>query len=428
MKAQRPMEMQKKERYDVVVVGGGAAGTAAAVGAARTGAKTLLVERYGFMGGAATHSQVIAYCGFYAQGETAVQHVAGVGDDVLRALSALGVDTKPRRSRTGNWIVVIDVEATKFALDRLLLANHVALRLQSLLVSVKRSGDALTSIILADHDGMHEVEATCFVDASGEASLATFAGVDLREATANGTRLQPASLPLRIGGVAKGAEIDRVRLTQLIREYNRTVTDPIPREDGGIILTLPLSGDLWWMSVDLNTDGLRGEDLGRAETMARKLAWQCLDVLRQHPGFEQAYIVSSGPQLGIRETRHPQSVCDVNVVDASEGRRSKDGIARGCWPMEIHESPGHVLYTPIGGGGFFDIAHQALLPKGVVNLRLAGRVIGSDREAYGSIRVMGTAFATGHAAGVSAALSASGGSIVASNVLRQALIEQRAII
>jgi hypothetical protein len=422
------MNPLKKKRYDVVVVGGGAAGTAAAIGAAKAGAHTLLVERYGFLGGAATHSQVLAYCGFYSQARAAVQHVAGVGDDVLREMNLLGVDTTPVYSRTGNWIVVLDAEATKLAFDRLLEFNQVALRLHSRLIDVRRSGDALASIIVSDHDGMHEIEATCFVDASGEASLSTFAGVDLRVATTDARSLQPASLPVRIGGIAKHAAIDRVLLMQLVRQYNLDAAEPILREDGGVILSLPLSGDIWWMTVDLNTGGLCGEDLGRAETAARRLAWTYLDVLRQHPGFEGAYIVSTGPQLGIRETRHPQSQCDVNVRNATDGSRSADGIGRACWPMEVHESPGRVRYSPIGGAGFFDIPHQALLPKGVANLRLAGRTIGSDRDAYGSIRVMGTAFATGQAAGVSAALSASTRTLVSSDVLRKTLCEQHAIV
>ncbi|WP_199577100.1 FAD-dependent oxidoreductase [Paraburkholderia xenovorans] len=411
----------------MVVVGGGAAGAAAAVGAARTGAHTLLVERYGFLGGAATHSQVLAYCGFYGQGEIAVQQVAGVGEDVLRELRVLGVDTKPLYSRTGNWIVVLDVEATKLAFDRLLLADQVALRLHTRLVGVQRSGDTITAIIVADHDGMHEIQAACFVDASGEGSLSAYAGVDLRH-PAHDVSLQPASLPMRIAGIANGALLDRTRLTQLIKQYNQSADEPVAREDGGVILSLPLSGDVWWMNVDLGTGGLGGEDLARAETQARELAWRYLSILRGHPGFESAYIVSTGPQLGIRETRHPQSVRDVNVVDARQGSRSSDGIGRGCWPMEVHESPGRIRYTPIGGAGFFDIPHQALLPKGVANLRLAGRVIGSDREAYGSIRVMGTSFATGHAAGVSAALSVDNRAIVSSDALRKALVEQHAIV
>lgn len=422
------MAAMTKTQYDVVVVGGGAAGAAAAVGAARTGARTALVERYGFLGGAATNAQVLAYCGFYGQGQAPVQQVAGVGEDVLREMRSLGIDTTPVFTRTGNWIVSLDAEATKFAFDRLLLSAAVELKLHSRLVDVKRAGDTIASVVVADHEGMHEIEAGAFVDASGEASLSAFSGVDLQTGAAGDAPLQPATLPVRIGGVAKATRIDRALLRQSIEQYNRAAPHPIPRADGGIMLDLPLSGDVLWMAVDLQTGGLSGDDVGRAETAARELAWSYLDVLRQQPGFERAYIVTTGPQLGIRETRHPKSVRDVSVTDAVEGSRSPDGIGRGCWPMEVHASPGKIKYSPIGGEGFFDIPHQALLPKGVTNLRLAGRAIGSDRQAYGSIRVMGTAFATGHAAGVSAALSVAGRKLVSSAALRHALLEQNAIV
>lgn len=149
--------------------------------------------------------------------------------------------------------------------------------------------------------------------------------------------------------------------------------------------------------------------------------------LRQHPGFEKAHLLSTGPQLGIRETRRPRSRQDVTEEDARLGRRRPDGIGRASWPIEVHETRGRARFVALGGEGFFDIPPGALVAEGIDNLFLAGRVIGCDAAALGSIRVMGTAFATGHAAGLSAVFSAGGQS--ASGVeLRRGLLAQNAII
>ena len=197
-------------------------------------------------------------------------------------------------------------------------------------------------------------------------------------------------------------------MTALVRDYNLEAATPIPREDGGVVARLPVSQDIWWMTIDLATDGVSGHDLARVETAAREQAWRFLEAIRRHPGFERAYIIATGPQIGIRETRRPFSRRDVTVTDGLAGRRDPQAIARAGWPMEVHEAPGRTRFVPLGGEGWFDIGPGAIRAAGIDNLWLAGRVIGADAEAYGSVRVMGTAFATGQAAGVSAALAAAG--------------------
>ncbi len=421
---------QDSETFDVVVIGGGAGGLGAAVGAARCGARTLLVERYGFLGGAATNAQVLSYCGFFKQGAAGLeQAVRGVGEEMLAALRALGADTTPVRARSGNWIVMLDPEAIKLASDRIAAAAGVTVRLHSLLVDARCEHGRLTALTLADHRGRHEVRAQAFVDASGEADLAHLAGVPLSlDSTTPGAHVQPASLPIRIGGVPAGTAIDRERLAALIAGYNRQHAGGLTRPDGGVLTRLPLSGDLWSMVVDVQTDGVSAADLTRAETRARALAWDFVQLLRQLPGCEHAFLNATGPQLGVRETRRPRSLADVSADDVQQGRqRPADGIARGAWPMEVHEGPGRMRFTPVGGSGHFDIGHGALLVEAVPNLRLAGRVIGADAQAYGSIRVMGTAFATGQAAGVSAALHRAGQAPDPGQV-RRVLREQGALL
>jgi hypothetical protein len=419
----------RSERFDVVVVGGGAGGLAAAAGAARCGARTLLVERYGFLGGAATQGQVLSYCGFYKQGpQRPQQTVLGVGEELLVTLRRLGMDTTPVRARSGNWIVMLDTEAVKLACDRVAAAAGVEPRLHTLLVGATVANGRIESVTLADHAGNVEVQAACFVDASGEADLAHRAGLPMAIDSSASAHVQPASLPIRIGGVSSATLIDRARLTELVAAYNQRSGGGLTRADGGVLVRLPVSGDLWTMSVDLDTGGLDGADLTRAETRARALAWDFVQLLRELPGCGGAYLVASGPQLGIRETRRPHALQDLSADDGRTGRlRPEDGVGRASWPMEVHEAPGRARFVPIGGEGHFDIPHGALLPRGLANLRLAGRVIGADADIYGSIRVMGTAFASGHAAGVSAALQRGGESAPVANV-RRALQAQGALL
>lgn len=419
-----------EEEFDVVVVGGGAGGLAAAVGAARCGARTLLVERYGFLGGAATNAHVLSYCGFFKQGESGPeQTVRGVGEALLVQLRAMGLDTTPVRARSGNWIVMLDTEAVKLACDRLVADAGVQVCLHSLLVAADREGDHLHALTLADHAGLRTVRARAFVDATGEADLSCLAGVPLSYDSKIASHCQPASLPIRIGGVPATTSIDRERLATLIAEFNLGAGGGgLTRSDGGVLARLPLSGDLWSMVVDVGTDGISAADLTRAETRSRALAWEFVQLLRRLPGCERAHLVATGPQLGIRESRRPRAEADVSAHDAHQGKlRPDDGIARASWPMEVHEAPGRARFMQIGGNGHFDISHAALMPRGVTNLRLAGRVIGSDAQAYGSIRVMGTAFATGHAAGVSAALHR-GRTGIDVPAIRRAMSEQGALL
>jgi glycine/D-amino acid oxidase-like deaminating enzyme len=416
--------------FDVAIVGGGAAGVAAALGAAHCGASVVLVERYGFLGGAATNASVLAYCGLFKQGPAPERCVAGAADVVLTELARLGQHTTAFRSpSTGNWILPLEAEPLKLALDRVLLRAGVALRLHSLVVDAERDRGTLKAVRVADHDGTHSIAAKAFVDASGEADLAARAGAGVITGGLDGHPLQAASMPLRIGGVPRGLAIDRARLCALVSAHNDSSPYPILRADGGIIIRLPQSEEVWWLVLDITTGGLGGADLSRAECVAREHAWAYVQSLRTHmPGFGDAYLIGTGPQLGIRETRHVVTRRQVTLADARDGVLRDDGVALAGWPMENHHQPGNPVYAKIGGSGVFHVPLDALRAERLDNLWCAGRVIGADASAFGSIRVMGTAFATGHAAGVAAALQARAGQAATASPVRDVLRAQGALL
>lgn len=423
------MKRRIEADYDVVVCGGGAAGVGAAIGAAKAGARVCLAEKYGSLGGAATTSQVLAYCGLFQQGTEPVLAVGGVAQEVIEELRELGLDGKPYRSETtGNWIVLLDPEVLKFALDRLVIRYGIDVVLHTRVAAATRTGRRLEAVTLAGMDGRRHVVAEAFVDASGDANLAMLGGETYRVGDYEG-RLQALTLPIRIGGIARDLKIDRQRLQEVIARYNQGGAYPIHRTDGGIIIRLPLSHDMWWMTVDLDIKDLSSESFTKAEMAGRAMAHEYVGLLkREMPGFENAYLVATGPQVGIRETRHPQARFELTSAEVKSGRQSAQGIARAAWPVELHGEAGKPIYTSIGGEGYFHVPYDAIRAASLDNLWYGGRVIGADPEAYGSIRVMGTAFATGQAAGAAAADCVDGNQRIDVESVRSRLVEQGAIL
>jgi hypothetical protein len=417
------------ETFDVVVIGGGAAGIAAAIGAARDGARTALVERYGFLGGAATNSQVLSFCGFFvrdADADTAEAAVGGIGREVLDRLIVLGTAPRPTKTRLGNWVVFFQPESLKLVLDEMAIEAGVEVRLHSLLVSAERTGDRVTAIDIADHDGSHRLAAPAFVDASGEADLCARAGVPMLGSAALGSPLQAGSFPARIGGIDPATTPDPARLADIVAVLAEPGSPAVLRPDGGTFYTLPGTSDRWWMGLDAVTDGVSSRSLSTAERACRATAARFVAAIRALPGCAGARLVSTGPQLGIRESRRPAARHVISRNEAAQGLASLTGVARAAWPIEVHASPGRPSMEPIGGPGWFHVPLAALNASGVDNLWLGGRIIGCDAQAHGSVRVMGTAFATGHAAGVAAAHQAAG--IVDAERVRTTLIGQGAII
>lgn len=412
------------EEFDVAVVGGGAAGIAAAVGAARAGARVCLVERYGFLGGAATASSVLTHCGFFDQnGE---QVVRGVGQTMLDKLAAQDLYKTHTVPATGNTIVLLDLETMKRVYDEIVLESGVSLFLHSFLVSAQTRGGAVESISVAHRGGIRQIRATTFVDASGDGVLINAAGAD--ELLSEPHERQASTLVMRVGGVDKEhADGVSARMSQAVESYTRDRGVNLPRTSG-IAVRMPVVGDVMMLLADQHVDVMDVDALTSAEVNARADAWHYVRAFREYlPGWENAYLLATGPQIGIRETRRLAGRDVIVADDVVAGRkRPDDAIARCGWPMEQHIVRGQTDYTRIADGGWYHLPYGAITSRSTDNLWAAGRLTSSDQPTFASLRVMGTSFGTGHAAGVAAAVTADRGKEDVTAV-RATLAEQGAL-
>lgn len=401
--------MANPASYDVIVIGGGAAGVGAAVGAAQTGAKTLIVESGSCLGGAATQKNVMTYCGLYTASYPARQAVGGVAEQVLEQLRKLGGVHAPVRVKFPHdaVIAILDPEAVKLALDCVTQVKGLTVLLHTMLVGASREEARVETVTLQDHGGTHEVEGRVFVDASGEGDLATYSGASVRYGT-HGSH-QAGTLGVRFGGIRTGSDISTERWAQAIRLAKQHDSSSPLTKEAGLVLPIPISGDLMTLLIDADYDALDGASISQAEIDGRRRAWAYLEAARTIPGYENAYIVSSGPKFGTRESRHFNSKYQVTESDVTGGARQEDVIALGSWPMEYHPGADKpVVWKDIKDLGTFDIPLRTLKSRDTTNLYAAGRLVDGDGGGGGAMRVMGTSFATGQAAGVAAALQSVG--------------------
>ncbi|MEY9862652.1 hypothetical protein ABH935_008300 [Catenulispora sp. GAS73] len=407
------------DHYDVIVAGGGSAGIAAAIGARRAGARVLLIERGPCLGGAATLRNVVTYCGLYTQ--DLKQVVFGVAEEMLAGLRELGAVTEPRKLMA--VAVVFDPEAVKRVADELCERAGVDVLLHSHICAAAREGDRITGVQVTDHSGIHEYSADTFVDATGEADLAHLGGADVRYG--NDGKVLNGTLSVRYGGIPADAPITRASLSAALRTAKAAGTPGLTGTTG-LITRMPVSGDLVTYLADEEYDARSAADTSRAERSGRGQAQACLQVIRAMPGGASAYIVSTGPELGTRESRHVIGLSQLTEKELLEPGPTGDAVALGAWPMESHPGPGTpVEWIYLGEPGYYGIPLDVLCSRNTPNLFAAGRTVDGDRGAGASLRVMGTAFATGQAAGVAAAFTA-GGADVETTVVRRELERQGA--
>lgn len=390
--------------YDVIVAGGGSAGVAAAVGAAESGSRTLLIERGPCLGGAATLRNVVTYCGLFTRTDPPRQVVFGVAERVMARLRAAGAVTPPTRFTA--VAVVFDPETVKRVLDEVCAEAGVDVLLHAGVLGARRDGDRVADVDVWDHRGVHTYTAAAYVDATGDGDLAHHAGAAVRYGTDG--RVQTATLGIRFGGIPASADVSRDSFQAAIRAAKARGVAPLAAERG-LIARMPVSGDVIAYLADEQYDATDARSVSAAEAHARAQARAYLAAVREVPGCASAYIVSTGPELGTRESRHVLGRHQVPESVVLDGATYDDAVAVGAWPIEYHPGVGiPAEWRFIGGPGYYGIPLRTLHSADTPNLFTAGRLVDGDRGAGGSMRAMGTAMATGHAAGIAAALVASG--------------------
>jgi hypothetical protein len=396
--------------YDVVVVGGGASGLAAAVAASRAGARTALVERYGFLGGMATAGMVSTVCGLYRTASAGPPEPLNDGfpEEFARRLSAMpGCEKPARRGR----VLVLPYTPFAFAClsDELVTETpSLDVYLHAYLVGVETVGPRIDALRVLTWERTVELAAAAVIDTSGDAVVAHQAGAATE--TVPATDRQLLSLVFVLQGVAPealepGHRIGLLRTLVAAERAGRLPAGASNLQMGGsaqpgeLVCKLALGG---------LTDVRGPRDLlTAAEQEGRRRALAVAEFLKTLPPFARAFVSHAAPQVGVRESRRVVGRYQLTREDVLEGRRFDDGVARAGWPIELWEE-GRLgaTYEYPEGDRVYEIPLRSLRARDVDNLFVAGRCMSATHDALGSARVIGTCLAAGEAVGRAAASQA----------------------
>jgi len=366
-------ELPVFHQTDVLVVGGGAAGWAAAVAARRAGAKVALIERYGCFGGLWTGGMVLVVIGTHARENGQARKVfRGVGDELLSRLSRLDGAIVKYGPDIPN--PTVDPEATKYMMDEMAREAGVSVFFHSWGADAIMDAATVKGAVFESKAGRQAILAKVVIDASGDGDMFAAAGAEFEQRS------------YAIGTVHRLGNVDR-----LDREKMKAAGQKLPP----LGAATPLQGVTWVNVRGPKGNGLDIEALSRLEMDHRRDIWNRVQQVRRTPGGEPACLLETAPQLGVRITRVLGGAYQLTLKDARDGRKFPDVVAVG------------------GGGGVmqseWQIPYGALLPRQVDGLLAAGRCISVDARLLDDTRLIAPCLMTGHAAGAAAALAAQTG-------------------
>jgi hypothetical protein len=395
------MRIAQRRECDVLVCGGGSAGLGAAVAAARNGAKTILLERHGHCGGICVSSLVHTFDGARNCRDYSQFVVGGIPREVIERLDGIhGLALEDNPPETLNF----DPEAFKLIADRLLRESGVGILYHLFAVEAIRDGDRVAAVIAAGKEGLWEIRPKVVVDTTGDGDVSYFAGAPFEK----DALMQTMSQHFRIGGLCGNR--DWHTLEQVCRQaMDKAWAEGRAPKFGGPWLIRIRPGEVTANCTRLYGDGTNTEDLSRAETQGREDMTSILEIFRRDiPDFRSAYVLVSGSEIGVRETRRILGDYQICAADVLQCRAQPDPVALGSWPIDIHPADGRVGVHPHKEDPPrpYPIPLRAMLAKGTSNLLVGGRCLSATHEAHGSTRVSGTAMATGQACGTLAALAA----------------------
>lgn len=369
---ERPLDVIHET--DVLVVGGGPAGFAAAVSAARAGAKTCIVERYGYFGGLWTGGLVLLVISTHAKenGER-IKVMRGIGDELVDRVDKVGgMVYRQNPEAVDKFNPTTDAEATKYIMDQMIAESGAKVYFHSWVVDVIMDGGAVRGAVIESKAGRQAILAKVVVDASGDGDVFAAAGAEHER------RLHAIGLVHRVGNYDRA---DREKLKAAgIKSLGAIEPEPSAR----------------WINLrGPSTDNLDIEVLTRLEMEHRRSIWERTQKLRKTPGGEPLFLLQTAPQLGVRTSRLLAGVHQLTFKDSREGTKFPDAIGVGGAQGAQH----------VG----WPIPYGALLPKKLDNILAAGRCISCDQKLIEDMRLIAACLITGHGAGAAAAVAVKSG-------------------
>ena len=403
-------ELPLKGDVDVLVAGGGSAGCAAAVTAARLGLHTILVEEMPFLGGMSTGGCVGTYCGFYYKERSGSLRalVGGLPAEIESTLRARGHAYGPIPFKETAAVPYVPW-GVKLLLEELSRGERLlGVRLHTKLTHVVVEDRSIRGVAVHGRGGRSALRARVYIDATGDAELARLA----RVRTYKGDAIQYPSMMFTMQNVAMQEALPALsKLPALIAEHFER--ERLPRRGGNLIPTLRPGEVLVAMSrIDLDgrpVDGSDDFEISYGEMEGRVQAARLADFLRRYmPGFSNAFVSDSAPRLGIRETRRAEGEYALSRDDVLGARKFEDGIGRAAWPIERHIAGGETAWEFLEPGTWYTIPYRCLVARGVENLLVAGRCVSAEPDAFASVRVIGPCMLEGQAAAFAARLACKG--------------------
>jgi hypothetical protein len=420
---------------DVLVVGGGPAGIGAAVAAARSGARTALIERNGVLGGAATSGLVGPFMTSFSNtgDDGSRQIIGGVFEELVRRMETMGGAMHPSNVRAGgaeagfyifghDHVTPFDPEALIVVAAATVLESGAQLRLHTSFVEPMMDGTWVRGAIVHSKSGLQAIAAHVVVDCSADADVAYRAGAPTAQGREQDGLTQPMTMFFRVGHVdddvveayARAHPEETGRLFHSIVEEAKTRGEfHIARDKVGIYHTGQKG--VWRVNTSRiqGLDGTNAHDLTRGEVEGRQQVQQLMRFFRQSlPGFEQAVLLDTAAEVGVRETRRIIGDYVLSEQDLDSARHFDDVIALASFPVDMHPEVGDGGGTDTGlARGYhtapiYEIPYRCLVPQKAEQLLVAGRCLSATREALAAVRVMPICFATGQAAGTAGAIAA----------------------
>ncbi len=399
--------------FDLIVAGSGSSGSIAAIAAARSGARTLLIEKYGFLGGTST-AVLDTFYGFYTPGARSIKVVGGIADDVIQELRRFGCCFERPNTYGAGTGITYNSEYLKVVWERLVLAAGARILLHAWIQDAEVSAGRIRSVTIATKQGLRKVAAAFFIDATGDADLCHFAGAPCELAGLN-EPAQSLTTTFKVANVdaAARASISRQEFHSRMAAAAESGDFDLPRHEGSDHAT-PVPGlmatNMTRVKSFAAADGeFRNasdpELLTSAEIEGRKQALEYLRFLKQRiPGYANAELVAFGTQIGVRETRRVQGEYRLTREDVLSAKQFEDQIGLCGAPIEEHGAGGGTRWQYLPDGSCVGIPFRTLIPQRLGNVLVAGRCFSATHDAHASVRSMAQCMAMGQAAGTAAAL------------------------